>query len=736
MPKHRFDANHYAEIDERPYRYRGHVHGRLDLVDMETGHPYVEPGPNGVVGLIDDVRFAQLVLAGRAKIRSLATNRLKLLRECDRATIEQAMRIDPGVDKMLAQVELLDAARTPKGNVAIGKALKRLWTPALQAKYGDHDPPATIRHWRRVRGAVGRRHPSEFVREWGRVDRGPYRPEAIQALLAKHIGLGKAGREARRSGYAAFAAEIAAINEGRHPEFEKPEVAFRIPHPGTWSRWWNLAHDEKTVEAQLGEGGALQSFRGAGRPLTAEYAMHRVIIDHTRLNLWAVVVLDDGEIVAVGRPWLTVAIDVRTRAIVAHLISFIPPCGWTLGEILRRMVLPKRPPAEEAAKWPILTFLGGRPTEVFADNATEFRSHSAERAFRASGVGLRFRKLAAPRYAAIVERVVQTLNKLVCEGVPGATMPIAEAKRVGYDPQAEAVAELGQIEGMTNLAVAGYNVHPHKGVRNRQPALLFQKDAEERGIATFADLDDVMRDFMQSVQGHQLTFSGIEWKRLRFHGDSEVIGLLNDVASMLPAGRRRRNGDATAEVDFVYDPHDISRIHVWNPRSREYVTLLCDEPEYSDGMPLFVHDMILAAAERDADAFGTEEERLVVRDRLVQAKRHLDPDQTLKQRETAMRLMEAPRLRQIAGNVVHLHTAPVQPVCAYDLIPSERAAMTAFDVAVATPRPEPRVRPKRVSRRDRRDAGQSQPQAEARTTAKPAAATRPSRRRTVAGRYS
>ena len=244
-----------------------------------------------------------------------------------------------------------------------------------------------------------------------------------------------------------------------------------------------------------------------------------------------------------------------------------------------------------------------------------------------------------------------------------------------------------------------------------------------------------MRDFMTLVPGHQIARSGIEWKGLRFAGNAEVLRLLNDLAGLEPASARRANGDATATVDFVYDPLDISRIHVWNRVARDYVELRCDDADYTDGMPLFVHEMIVESAKASAEAFGSERERIAVRDRLVQAKRHLDPDQSLKQREAAMRLREAPRLRQMAGNVVHLHTAPTQPVSAYDLIPQERAALTKFDMEVLNRRPDPRTDGKhRRSTRTARDAGQAMKPAAGKLAAA-TAKTQPARRRSVAGGY-
>ncbi|WP_267397234.1 MULTISPECIES: hypothetical protein [unclassified Sphingomonas] len=57
-----------------------------------------------------------------------------------------------------------------------------------------------------------------------------------------------------------------------------------------------------------------------------------------------------------------IAIVLLGQAVVAYLISFIDPCNWTVGEILRRMVLPKKVPAKFDRKYPILCDCAASPS--------------------------------------------------------------------------------------------------------------------------------------------------------------------------------------------------------------------------------------------------------------------------------------------------------------------------------------------------------------------------------------
>ena len=710
-PFNRITRNTIIEIRGADHVFNGRAGLGLNITHAATGAPYVEPNAAGVTGFIPDGRLADMLASGEAKLRSVGGLRAKLLAEAGEVTTRQALATDPAVRKMLAQLDMLDDADVADGVVAIRKHMEKHWTGQLVEEFGPADPPGTLRHWRRNRGVAGARHPREMIRMWGRKRRGDYSADFVAELLGQTILDAKANGEGHKEGYTLFSGALQRVNEGRHPEHEKPERPYRIPHGSTYKRWWDEAMEEETELPAIGSAGVDQNWHGAGRVLQADYAMHRVVIDHTRLNLWVVAVLDDGEIVALGRPWLSIANDVSSRATVAHLISFLAPSMSSLGEMMRRMALPKRPPAEEAEKWPILVDLRGVPAELIVDNGPEFRGYAAERAFRASGVSVRWCKSKAPRQRARGERRVHIVADMICAKVKGCTMPIKEARRVGYDASKHAVADMDQLEGLANLAVALTNINDSRGLRGLAPAATFERDANAHGIRVMADMDDFIRDFYEWEPDHQIGPAGIEVWGLRYGGDAEVRSILRDLAGLQPSGKRRGNGVATAQVGFAWDPLDIGRIHVWNRVSKKYVTLQCVEQEYADGMPKFVHDQIVEAMARDDADFASEVDRTEVRARLIMAKRTLDPSQSLEARQNAMRMLEATRLRQLAGNVVWAHTALPQPVSAYDLITRERAALTAFDTTILSPRPAAPPRKHRTStrpKRDRRDVGDAE----------------------------
>ncbi|URW75059.1 transposase family protein [Sphingomonas donggukensis] len=715
MSYNKFAPGTLIYIDGAEFRAEGYSKGRIGLINTVTGASYLCRDKDGEFGLLTDDEFDSLLEGGRLKIVSpRTTDRVRLQNEVSQISLAQASKADPGIEKMIEQCRLLDDLGVPNGDKAILRALAKRWDAEMIAKHGPHDPPRTIRYWRSKRGRPGNRHPRDMVR-LNRVAVARRSPNnANRQVLWKHAIEGWTVKALPKHVHASYAAEIRQINEGRHPLFPKPEEPYKTVSQRTVRRAYDWLESSATVATKDGKAAVEQDWRGAGRSLTADFAFHRVIIDHTRLNAFAV---DDEFEIVLGRPWLTLAIDVRTRAIVASLISFTSPCSWTVGEILRRMALPKRPPSEMAERYPVLRKIRGKPTEIVVDNAAEFRSHTMEAAARGAGIGVRFCPIKAPRYRAVGERAMGTINREICGLLPGRVLPPHDARRFSHNPEDEACVLMRDLEAVANMAIAIYHTEPHSGIGDRQPALMIEHEMNRHGITNFADLDSFRIDTMKIAEDAQVTPSGIRAFGMRYHNILAVPSLLDDLVPL--EGRRQRRDDSTATVDFRYDPMDIGRIHVWNRRSRKFVELTCSDERYADGMPEWFHMQIGAKAKQDKEAFNTEDERLAARSRMIQAIRDISLTAKKKSRENLARLLEIRHHREIVGNIVELSTIEPEPVSIDEFIACDRAALTSLDQEILSSRPVARERKSHANMRGRhaereardpRDAGQPRPE--------------------------
>jgi len=680
---YRNDRGIVVVIDDVDYHNHGYQSGRWDLRHAVTGMPFVHKDKDGVVGLLTDEGYDDLLEAGRLEIVSAQSqDRIRLLNDASAMTVAQACELDPYVSKMWVQIQILDDANCKDGDKAIGNCLDRdgKWTPEHQAEWGDHDNPRVIRAWRSTRGTMGNRHPKQLVRLRGRLARSMWNDVETE-LQWKHAITAHATDAENKSAWSLYRDEVELVNDGRHPVHPRPSVRYRIIGERTFRRRVDSLRIDETDRARKGKAALEQDWRGGGRPLTADHVMQSVIIDHTPLDLF---VVDDEREMVLGRPWLTIAVDVRTRAVVAHLITFVEPSVATVGMILRRMAMPKRPPAFMAKRWPVLRRLRGRPDRIIVDNAVEFRSLMLEAAARGLGLTIRYCPVKKPRYRAIVERAIGTMLRIICREMPGRALPPADVKRLEYDGEASAVVIMDELEAVANLGIAEYNIDPHEGIRNRAPAEYFQSEAARTGVMNFRDLKRFHIETMDVSDPVQLDAAGITQWHLRWHHLTRVPDLLNDLVPSQP--KRSLRQDATATVTFRHDPLDLSAIWVWNRVSQEYVELRCADEEYARGMPLSFHLDLIAKANKTKEGFSTEAERMAVRSRRIAAIRSISPDAKARSRREVARLLEIPRLRAITGNIVDVELRTSHPEDMEGLIACDPASYTALDMEILSRR--------------------------------------------------
>ena len=65
----------------------------------------------------------------------------------------------------------------------------------------------------------------------------------------------------------------------------------------------------------------------AGQFPNADYPLAVVQIDHTPADI---ILVDDQHRLPLGRPWITLAMDINTRMVVGYFLSFDPPSETSL----------------------------------------------------------------------------------------------------------------------------------------------------------------------------------------------------------------------------------------------------------------------------------------------------------------------------------------------------------------------------------------------------------------------
>ena len=131
-----------------------------------------------------------------------------------------------------------------------------------------------------------------------------------------------------------------------------------------------------------------------GRFPNAQYPLAVVQMDHTPADI---ILVDDVHRKPIGRPWITLAMDIYSRIVTGYYLSFDPPSETSVAMCTTHSILPK----EEwmllhsvDADWPVW----GTPRTIHVDNAAEFRSNNFQKSCLLYGINLEFRPVRQPRY--------------------------------------------------------------------------------------------------------------------------------------------------------------------------------------------------------------------------------------------------------------------------------------------------------------------------------------------------
>ncbi|NPA40133.1 MAG: transposase family protein, partial [Thermodesulfobacteria bacterium] len=188
----------------------------------------------------------------------------------------------------------------------------------------------------------------------------------------------------------------------------------------------------------------------------------------------------------VGRPWITVALDVYSRMVYGFYLSLNAPSFFSVAQTLLMGIQPKSYYLEKwdlaDEEWPIFGLPRG--VVIHTDNAKEFRSKEMQNFLALYGIHQEFRPKATPHYGGHIERFFKTLNEELHK-IPGTTFSNTQQKGE-YDPEKHACMTLSELEKyIASWIVKVYHKKTHAGI-GMSPLEAFKKavfgDGERKGI--------------------------------------------------------------------------------------------------------------------------------------------------------------------------------------------------------------------------------------------------------------
>lgn len=314
---------------------------------------------------------------------------------------------------------------------------------------------------------------------------------------------------------------------------------------------------------------ARTKFEPAPGKFESDYPMQLIEIDHTPVDL---IIVDDEFREPIGRPWITVAIDIYSRMIVGYYLSLSAPSVTSVAMCVTNTVLPKDKLLLELdidSNWDVWGF----PETIHVDNGADFRADAIKVAGLAHGINIEFRPVGRSNFGGHIERVIGTLMTAVHE-IPGTTFSNIQQKGE-YDADKHSSMTFSEFEKwLVTFITKIYHKRKHTGI-NLSPEQLwedgvFGEDTPVGLMPKPTDSLSVTIDFLplfkRTIQKNGVNIDGINYYD---HLLRSKIHMLNE------DGKKK-------QFIFKRDPRNIKFIWFYDDEIKEYFRIPAADQSMQD----------------------------------------------------------------------------------------------------------------------------------------------------------
>ncbi len=352
------------------------------------------------------------------------------------------------------------------------------------------------------------------------------------------------------------------------------ELGIPAPHVNTIHRRVNSLDKHVTTKRRLGNQSAKQQFQPLrGAFPGADYPNAVVQVDHTKVDL---IIVDEEYRLPIGRPYLTIAIDVATKMISGFRITLDPPSASSAGLCIGHAIGKKEHWLAQRginADWPIY----GVMQKLHLDNAKEFRGLMLERACKEYGIIIEHRPKGQPNYGPHVERAFRTFMQRK-HTLPGTTFSSVKDK-LDYDSEGRACMTLSELETWFTIFIVYYYHHkPHRGNDNIPPIEMYNRlilgngNIPGIGLPFPVEDEETLRLHFSPYFERTVQRDGVVIDHIKYY--SPVLRKWVNAKESGPNSRKRK-------FIFARDPRDISQVYFWDPDTSTYVPI----PYFNNSRP-------------------------------------------------------------------------------------------------------------------------------------------------------
>jgi putative transposase len=329
--------------------------------------------------------------------------------------------------------------------------------------------------------------------------------------------------------------------------------------------------------------------RDAKAKLMGKFPFGTAPLSCVQIDYWPydVEVVDDINRLPIGRPWLALAICTHTCMPTGYVLTFDPPSASVAGAAIFHSITRKEAWLREIGFemiWPVW----GIPQIVMADNAKEFRGTMLRRFLSQEDRELINRPVKRPQFGAHIERFFGTLARKV-KAVPGATGANLTERKTRNSAKTASLT-LQDLELHLLSLLKEYMNRPHASLGGLSPlqkwrSCFFEEGVQVRELPEEPSNLEQMRIELLPFKPLTLQAYGVVWDLIKYDSDELV------------AMRHRYAGVRGQTFTVRRDSRDISRVYIWDPDNKRYLTV---PYRHAEGPPMSVWELRAVRAELKA----------------------------------------------------------------------------------------------------------------------------------------
>jgi len=325
----------------------------------------------------------------------------------------------------------------------------------------------------------------------------------------------------------------------------------------------NALDERKVFKIREGKSAYNSKLRPSAKNFEAQYPLHIVQIDHTPLDIE---IVDETYRKPIGKPNITVAIDVYSRMIYGFYLSLDDPSFYSVGQTLYLGFSPKDKYLKDLeidSKWEIY----GVPNTIHLDNAAEFRGEQLRKVCEIFGINIDFRPRATPYYGGHIERMIETINKET-HSLSGTTFSNPQ-ERKEYDSSKNAVFTLKELEKYIATWITKYYHNTIHTALGKTP-----KEKFFEGLIGDENNPPVPLKILtnKELELARISLLPYEERTIQRTGVS-LFGITYYDECLIPFMKPTPQNKQKEKYIFRYDPKDLSRIFFYHPTLNEYIEI-------------------------------------------------------------------------------------------------------------------------------------------------------------------